>query len=114
MIYFRTLISVLSPISQKVLPQQCEQPLPLRILLLAILFNFTIDSTRLLRAGDESPLQAGLGIMVGEVDTQSALVQVRITRDDHLVEGRLPGEVGYGGLNYPHRQSLHGLFKSRR
>ncbi|HUE71175.1 MAG TPA: alkaline phosphatase D family protein, partial [Pirellulaceae bacterium] len=37
---------------------------------------------------------AGMGIMVGEVTTSSALAQVRLTASDHLVEGDVPGAAG--------------------
>jgi len=37
---------------------------------------------------------AGMGIMVGEVTTSSALVQVRLTTADHLVDGDVPGSAG--------------------
>jgi alkaline phosphatase/alkaline phosphatase D len=45
------------------------------------------------QAADEPP-QAGQGIMVGEVTPTKALVQVRLTKSDRLVEGDLPGAAG--------------------
>ena len=41
----------------------------------------------------EAPL-AGMGMMIGEVTPESALVQVRLTRFDALVDGDLPGATG--------------------
>ena len=41
----------------------------------------------------DGPL-AGMGIMVGEVTPDSALVQVRLTQTDRLVDGDLPGMHG--------------------
>jgi len=43
----------------------------------------------------EGKLQAGMGIMVGEVTDSSALVQVRLTTTDKLVDGDVPGAEGY-------------------
>jgi len=37
---------------------------------------------------------AGMGIMVGEVSPNSALVQVRLTAGDRLVDGDVPGKTG--------------------
>ncbi|QDU79667.1 PhoD-like phosphatase [Polystyrenella longa] len=42
-----------------------------------------------------STLHAGMGIMVGEVDSNSALVQLRLTETDELVDGDLPGAEGF-------------------
>lgn len=46
--------------------------------------------------GDQPPPVplAGMGIMVGEVTDQAALVQVRLTASDTLVDGDLPGMPG--------------------
>jgi arylsulfatase A-like enzyme/phosphodiesterase/alkaline phosphatase D-like protein len=47
------------------------------------------------RAGFEAPeVLAGMGIMVGEVTPTTALVQVRLTKSDRLVEGDVPGAKG--------------------
>ena len=47
------------------------------------------------REGFEKPLiHAGQGIMVGEVTSSSAVVQVRLTHSDHLLDGDLPGLAG--------------------
>ena len=47
-------------------------------------------------AADEPAAEplAGMGIMVGEVTSSSALVQVRLTAADRLVEGDVPGAAG--------------------
>lgn len=37
---------------------------------------------------------AGMGIMVGEVTPDRAIVQVRLTKSDHLVDGDMPGMDG--------------------
>ncbi|MEZ6055926.1 MAG: sulfatase-like hydrolase/transferase [Planctomycetaceae bacterium] len=47
------------------------------------------------RPGFEAPTSfAGQGILVGEVDAESAYVQVRLTASDKLVDGDLPGAEG--------------------
>ncbi len=43
----------------------------------------------------ESGPMAGMGIMVGELTPTSALVQVRLTRTDRLVDRDVPGAPGY-------------------
>jgi alkaline phosphatase/alkaline phosphatase D len=54
-----------------------------------------IDREGQIRAGVEPPqVLAGMGIMVGEVTPTSALMQVRITKSDRLVEGDVPGAAG--------------------
>lgn len=45
-------------------------------------------------APDTSTPMAGMGIMVGEVTPHAALVQVRLTQSDQLVEGDVPGAAG--------------------
>jgi alkaline phosphatase D len=48
------------------------------------------------RAGFEPPpLYAAQGILVGEVTDQSALVQVRLTKSETLVDGDVPGAHGF-------------------
>ncbi|MBX3436531.1 MAG: sulfatase-like hydrolase/transferase [Planctomycetaceae bacterium] len=47
------------------------------------------------RTGFDRPrMTAGQGIMVGEVTSTSALVQVRLTKDDRLTDGDVPGTEG--------------------
>jgi len=54
-----------------------------------------IDHAGKVREGFEKPsLYAGMGIMVGEVTSTSALAQVRLTRTDELVDGDVPGAAG--------------------
>jgi alkaline phosphatase D len=43
---------------------------------------------------DRSDIMAGMGIMVGELTANSALVQVRLTLSDQLVDGDVPGSPG--------------------
>jgi arylsulfatase A-like enzyme/phosphodiesterase/alkaline phosphatase D-like protein len=42
---------------------------------------------------------AGQGIMVGEVTSSSAQVQVRLTETDHLVKNDVPGAAGFVGFS---------------
>lgn len=56
--------------------------------------------------GEKAPpakLQAGMGIMVGEVTDTSALVQVRLTMSDDLVKRDVPG--GKGVVNFVLRRA---------
>ena len=46
------------------------------------------------QAGAADGPVAGMGIMVGEVTPASALVQVRLTQTDRLVDGDVPGTAG--------------------
>ena len=48
---------------------------------------------RLAVSADAAP-KAGMGIMVGELTSQSALIQVRLTKADKLVKGDVPGAAG--------------------
>ncbi|MCA9042159.1 MAG: alkaline phosphatase D family protein [Planctomycetaceae bacterium] len=59
---------------------------------LVALFSLTTSSNLY---ADEPALQAGMGIMVGEVSTDSALVQMRLTVAEELIDGDLPGKEGY-------------------
>jgi alkaline phosphatase D len=43
---------------------------------------------------DESRIVAGQGIMVGEVTQQSAILQLRLTTTDQLIDGDVPGVAG--------------------
>ena len=64
-------------------------------------------------AGHSSPrhaatqeLQAGTGIMVGEVTDESALAQIRLSKAKQLVAGKLPGAAGVVEFTLTrHRQS---------
>ena len=47
-----------------------------------------------LKAAERTQLHAGQGIMVGEVTTTSALVQIRLTTSDQLVDRDVPGVAG--------------------
>ncbi|MAT14128.1 MAG: alkaline phosphatase [Planctomyces sp.] len=62
-------------------------------LLGTLLIRINTDSQ--LVAAETETLHAGMGIMVGEVTTDSALVQLRLTAADELVDGDLPGATGY-------------------
>ncbi len=54
-----------------------------------------IDHAGKSRAGFEAPsIHAGMGVMVGEVTPQSALVQVRLSTSEELVQGDVPGAAG--------------------
>ncbi len=53
----------------------------------------TIGST-VRAAGDRPNVQAGMGMMVGEVTTNSALAQLHLTTSDTLVDGDVPGAAG--------------------
>ena len=46
--------------------------------------------------GGDTPdsIHAGQGILVGGVDTDRALIQVRLTKTDKLVDGDVPGAAG--------------------
>ena len=54
-----------------------------------------IDHAGKTRKGLEADdLYAAAGIMVGEVTDSSALVQIRLTASDKLVDGDVPGHAG--------------------
>jgi arylsulfatase A-like enzyme/phosphodiesterase/alkaline phosphatase D-like protein len=47
------------------------------------------------RAGfEQSAVHAGQGIMIGEVTDSSAIIQVRLTKSERMVDGDLPGAAG--------------------
>ncbi len=54
----------------------------------------TVLNVEFLMADDPAGPVAGMGIMVGEVTATSALVQVRLTQRDQLVDRKLPGQEG--------------------
>ncbi len=73
--------------------------IPLRqsllLLLPTLLFTACKDSSQTKSAAStQSAVHAGLGIMVGEVSPNSALVQLRLGKGDQLVERDLPGRAG--------------------
>ncbi len=67
---------------------------------LSLLLGILAYGTRIAMAApaispqETANLHAGMGIMVGEVTSSTALVQVRLSASDQLIEGDLPGAEG--------------------
>lgn len=54
-----------------------------------------IDHDGNVRSGfEQASVHAGQGIMIGEVNADSALVQLRLTKSEQLVDGDVPGAAG--------------------
>lgn len=55
-----------------------------------------IDHDGKVRAGfEQASVHAGQGIMIGEVTDSSAVIQLRLTASDKLIDGDVPGATGF-------------------
>lgn len=72
-----------------------NMPIPPRLglVLLALLYSLSTASAQAQQSEKMVPM-TGQGIMVGEVSDTSAIVQVRLTKTDELVDRDLPGTPG--------------------